>query len=211
MIRGSKIDIGKYEIKNFKGFAWLKLVYQNITNQKGFDNITEALSCNQSHKYSILNELDDRFKLPNGKFEFYLEYPDLAEYMMWYQASNPLNEKEAGQKEAQEFQPVHTGFHYSEWGGLVQSDSSISSFCLLNGTPRILGNKDFWFAVGLISGAYWYDDLNNTHYSIPIQPYLGTSTMCLWVRLPISSLLTLKTYSFSLFRIHLCFLILFLS
>ena len=180
------IYIGKYEHRTFAGCEWLKVFYQKKTGNKGFDNIEDALLCNEEDRYSILSELNESLKLSNNKYEFILEYPEINLYNRWRQTNNPIDEYEAtGKATVDGFYSIHLGAYKSNWGGLARSNGTDRA--LLNGTPDTIGNNDWWFAVGVKTGAFYY---KNT--IIMPAHNVGVTILYLWVRVPIKIGMTCK-------------------
>ena len=177
------MNLNKYEFKYFRNIQWLKIMFQDMADLKGFDNIDEAKSCNQPHKYSIISEIDDSFKLRNKKFEFLLEYPELNLYNIWFQENSPLNEEEYGQKEVRGYKPVHIGAYNPRWGGLARSDEIASKYCLINGVPSVLNLTNWLYGIGVITGAGWSTNGVLTH-KIPAHN-TGVNIYYLWVRFPL--------------------------
>ena len=90
---------GYNEIRTFKGISWLKVFYHNMENLNGYTNESEAQSCQSDEKFSILNEINDKFKI-NNCYEFLLYFTERQQYNQWRQNNNPLDEIEDGQDKA---------------------------------------------------------------------------------------------------------------
>ena len=173
---------GKYEVRKYQNLLWLKVFYQNIADLIGFANKSEALNCNLKTKYSILGEIDETFRLKNGKFELILEIPEKDKFNRWMQTNFPVNETEKnGKYKVDGYFPKHIGIPHDQWGGLALSTGTAESFALLNGTPGYEGAGSWGFAVGQYTGAYW--TFNGTlNYKIPfLEP---VDIVYLWLRIP---------------------------
>ena len=199
------IQIGKYEIREFKGCMWLKIFYHNITDFVGFSDINDALSCDEENKYSILNEINSSLKQrSNNKYEFIIEYPELNAYNRWLQSNNPVNEtEEEGKFFVDGFHAIHTGARQSFWGGLARTTNCPKCQCFLNGTP---GNNNWFFAIGQRNGAEWKYN-NQTTKGIPSNSS-PVNIVYLWIKLPQNGMISLCKHSVTSFRREIFFLVL---
>ena len=107
--------------------------------------------------YSILETLDDRYRMLDGKFKFKLVYPQDDGYVIWRQRSNPMTSAEKS-IEGVEFlhsKGVTTGFkHHNDFCGL-RSGAKSEKYGR-NWTAIMNGSQDGWhwsYAVG--SGSKW--------------------------------------------------------
>lgn len=176
------VNIGKYEYRTFRNIEWLKVFYQNFNSGVGFSTAKDALLCNEEDRYSILSELNDSLKLNNKKYEFILYYPELDVYNRWRQTNNPIDEYEAtGKTTVDGFHPIHTGAKINEWGGLARSNGTNAA--LLNGTPGQIGSGSWWLAIGVVTGASFYNSIK-TFYNIPAHN-TGVNISYLWIRVPL--------------------------
>jgi hypothetical protein len=172
---------GKYEFRRFRGSQWHKILYHNMTEREyGFSDESEAIQCDSVNKYSILSELNSSYKI-NEKFEFLLEFPESDEYYQWRQTNNPLDEVENGNN-AQGFQSIHTAQDYVHWGGLLRSSENASEHCLLNGTPKVLGTLNIFFAVGMYNTMLICNEIPQYNIAGNRKP---VNIEYLWVRTPI--------------------------
>ena len=146
--------IGLHQVKYFHGAFWLKIFYHNMSTSVGFFNEEEALLCETSMKYSLLQDLDDTYKI-NGKFEFLLEYPELGEYNRWKQLNNPLLEIEDGAQFVKGYEDVHIGVPSQYCGGLARCKGEVAKQSLLNGSPKITDIMDWTYSIGMYNGVTW--------------------------------------------------------
>ena len=197
------ILIGKYEIREFKRYMWLKVFYHNMTDLVGFDEVNDALSCNEENKYSILNEINSSLKQRNNIYEFILEYPKLKTYNRWLQSNNPIDEtEEEGKLFVEGFHPIHTGAKSSFWGGLSKTTNCTGScFSLLNGSPGNTGNDNWLFGIGQLNGAYWYYG-SKICKNIPSNGP-PVNIVYLWIKLPQNRKITMCKHSTSHIRVDI--------
>ena len=171
--------VGKYEFRSFKGYTWLKVFYHNMTDLVGFNNVEDAFSINEKNKFSILIEINESLKQRNNKYEFIIEYPELKIYNRWQQTNNPINEsEEEGKRFVEGFRQIHTSAHHNLWGGLARTKNCNPCNSLLNGTPSITGNGEWYFAIGQRNGATWGNTKLIPSNSSP------TNIVYLWVKMP---------------------------
>ena len=140
------------EIKLFRGRKWLLVFHHKYETEKDlFKNESDALFCNEKNRFSILGSINDTFK-SHGRYEFLLEYPEVAGFNQWSQTKNPLF-VEPG--ESNGYRPISITWSTLGWHGLAKSADKAST--LIDGsTSTYTGN--WFFAIG----AY-----NSYHYSIP--------------------------------------------
>ena len=75
---------------------WLLAVYHDSSQGDYFslnDNERNPLWCDKPNLYSIMGEINDRFKI-DGKYEFLLEYPSRQGFNRWRQTFSPNDVKE---------------------------------------------------------------------------------------------------------------------
>ena len=180
--------------KIFMKKKWLLLFQHNISKVKTyFSNYTEFLSINTYEKYSILNSLDDSYKISN-KFEFLLEYPDLGGFNIWTQTHNPLKSLP---EESNGYSPILISYSLYGWRGLSISSSNNSTF--LDGSP----NEDGWYySIG--QKVTWVNQTIPGPYDVSKSPYVeefdkyAVYIVKLWVK--VSELFSCQCYSLSLKR-----------
>jgi len=166
----------RYQIKVEHGTHWLLAFYHNSTGGVFFENHNEAINCDGLQKYSILSEIDERFKF-NNKFEFLLEYPGRAGSNRWVQTLNPLFDQERKGYKATGYANIWANWTVNSWGGLVKS---LDSDCtLLDGAA---GQTPFW----------WYSIGAICQFYTPAFPGPGVTVtqVRLWVRIPEKLLIT---------------------
>ena len=174
--------VGKYEFRSFKGYMWLKVFYHNITDLVGFNNIEDAFSINEENKFSILIEINESLKQRNNKYEFIIEYPELKTYNRWQQTNNPINEsEEEGKRFVEGFREIHTSAPHKLWGGLARTSNCDPCNSLLNGTPNITGNANWYFGIGQKNGVKWHNKYNYESIPSNSQP---TNIVYLWIKMP---------------------------
>ena len=144
-----KTIFGNSEVAEFNGKKWLKVFSHKFESQSDcFGTEEEALHCNKTNKYSILDTINDSMKI-NRKFEFIIEYPNENIYFHWKQSLNPLNEiEEEGRTSVKGFVPIHNGTDDTFWGGLTKSTLQYKNVTstLIDGVPR----SSYWrFSIGM--------------------------------------------------------------
>ena len=167
------------DIQEFKNGRWLKIFYHNCTNRNYFIDENEAKYSVDSHKYSILGNITDSFKIGN-KFEFILYYPLLEKYFHWRQSLNPLEDIENESKDhAKGFHlifPYVSEEKYS-FRGLVKSTiKDVYWNSLLDGNP---GYEGWFYAIGVYnkSNYHW------TQTGMPAIHPNTTTIVSLWILL----------------------------
>lgn len=85
-------DISKMTVKQLSDDSkWARIYFLDVSNTKTFFTKDEALDCtNQSNRFSRMG-IVDKFKSPDGYYEFMLTYPSLSTtlYNRWKQTSSP--------------------------------------------------------------------------------------------------------------------------
>merc|ERR1719186_1951093 len=87
--------------------------------------------------FSNLQDLEN-YRLPDGSFHFYLNYPELGGGNEWSQTSNPVTRRTPG---VEGYKPIDIKFDTNGWGGLEYS----GTYALLDGTPN---NGNWFHAIG---------------------------------------------------------------
>lgn len=130
--------INNLEIKQAYNATWLKVLYHKThSGATMFASEAEALSCNSSYKYSLLNKLED-YRNANGEFEFLLEYPSQSGYNRWKQTSNPTTTEES----VTGYQAVNISWTDNHWGGLCKSSDSET---FIDGS---VNHSNWFYAIG---------------------------------------------------------------
>jgi len=132
------------ETKVAYGATWLKVFMHDSSSGQYFLSYSEALNSNGLYKFSILGEIDDKYK-NNGKFEFLLEYPQFNKYNRWKQTYNPKDNPEVSGNKATGYEPVSIYYSGQFWGGLVKSSDSRTAF---DGSA---GHENWFYALGSYS------------------------------------------------------------
>ena len=161
----------QYEIQKKYNAIWLKIFYHNSTSQIFFQNKTEALNCNLFHKYSILNEINNKF-LINGKYEFLLEYPELIGYNRWFQTQNPLYQNDNNRIGYSSINLSWTGKY---WEGLGLSNNEGT---FLDGSNYL---NYWWYSIGSINSDGGLNKFPGPAISNTIGYYV--SYVYLWIRI----------------------------
>ena len=144
---------------------WLLVFHHKINNGQPIFSVKEEVEyINEENRYSILGEVDERFR-QRGRYEFLLEYPALEGCNIWTQTISPLYaqpELENGYK------PIQITWTENNWHGLSLS-SNPNSF--IDGSP---GHDWYFYSIGLkkpwsqyqIPGPYdtRYSPYNNSKY-----------------------------------------------
>ena len=164
----------KYEIKYLYNAKWLKIFFHNSSNQNFFLNQFEVLNCNSINKYSILNEINEKFKI-NNKFEFLLEYPNIIGYNRWVQNLNPINQTGSI---VEGYEKIETSWEGPYWGGLAIS--SATTLCFIDGA---VSKPDWWFVIGAYQS--WGSTITfpGPRFNNPSDTYIAVSSTYLWIRI----------------------------
>lgn len=145
------------KIVNKYNARWLQVFHHNTNNNTvWFKNAAEALHCNSTYKFSILDKLE-YFRNKDGNFEFLLEYPiELPnKYNRWIQSDNPATTIEGDTPNgspATGYTAIHVDWTDHLWGGLLKGYYT-SKFCFIDGTTN---HGNCYYAIGC------YDNTNNT-------------------------------------------------
>lgn len=170
------------EVVEFKGSFWLKVFYHDYVEKALFEDENEALSSNNSQKYSILGSINNKMRIA-GKFEFILYYPTLDAYFQWQQRRNPLEDIETSErKTAHGFKLIYSSVNETNFKGLVKTNLNSTTNhkinTLLNGTP---GQTNWLFAVGMYACVSDYAKYYNKGF-----PYYlpdPTDKVSLWLKI----------------------------
>lgn len=144
------------KIINKYNARWLQVFHHNTNNNTvWFKNAAEALHCNTTYKFSILDQLE-YFRNKDGNFEFLLEYPiELPnKYNRWIQSDNPATTTEVDTSSgspATGYTAVHIDWNNHLWGGLLKGNFS-GKFCFMDGDTN---HGNWHYAIGC------YDNTNN--------------------------------------------------
>lgn len=144
------------KIVNKYNARWLQVFHHNTNNNTvWFKNAAEALHCNSTYKFSILDKLE-YFRNKDGNFEFLLEYPiELPnKYNRWIQSDNPAITIEGDTPNgspATGYTAVHIDWSNHLWGGLLKGNFS-GKFCFIDGDTN---HGNWHYAIGC------YDNTNN--------------------------------------------------
>ena len=138
---------------------WKKVFYHNFTGRVMFSSESEALHCETTQKFSILDTISPKYKY-REKYEFIIWYPSLDYYFQWRQSMNPVLELEkSGKNESEGFELIHKGYDDKDdpFGGLVKTAGTMANNRLpfLNGVPSGYGSADVTYAVGIYADS-WY-------------------------------------------------------
>lgn len=147
------------KIVNKYNARWLQVFHHNTNNNTvWFKNAAEALHCNTTYKFSILDQLE-YFRNKDGNFEFLLEYPvELPnKYNRWIQSDNPATTTEvditsSSPVTATGYTAVHIDWTNNLWGGLLKGNYS-GKFCFMDGETNHI---NWHYAIGC------YNNTNNT-------------------------------------------------
>ena len=168
------------EYVQYQGFMWKKVFYHNFTGRVMFSSESEALHCETTQKFSILDTISPKYKY-REKYEFIIWYPSLDYYFQWRQSMNPVLELEkSGKNESEGFELIHKGYDDKDdpFGGLVKTNIKFNNKInsLLNGVP---GHSHWYFAIGMYSPSY-------SPYSTDGIPSAATPTdqVVLWLKDP---------------------------
>lgn len=155
--------------------------YHNITGGY-FDPSSQAISCNEPNKYSILNKISDVHRDEDNKFIFLMIYEEQKQYNSWQQSNNPIYEKptqsnnnfyEVPGYNKIEIRAGKSSFN-CKWGGLLLSSSPDGSY--LDGCP---GGKDWFYSIGY-TGLPWS---TSKYTKIPSNAEPGVKSVSLWVKI----------------------------
>ena len=135
----SKVSLYGLTTKTFDNATWVKVFsHQPASGTVLFANSAEALCCNTTGKYSILNRLEE-FRGSDNSFEFMLEYNNsTTAYNRWKQTSNPTTTTES----VTGYQAISISWTGDLWGGLALSNSG-STF--IDGS---INHAYWWYAIG---------------------------------------------------------------
>lgn len=147
--------------------VWMLLLWHNYTKVGPFSSKNAALNNDGEYNYSVISELTDEYKI-NNKFEFMIQYPEVAKDIIWKQSKNPkdedvddTSEKVSGFRSIFGVPAGFTGLSSSNYG------------CLYDGTSA----KGSWmFCIGCTSRVY-----NETMPG----PHSFVGEVSFWVRFPI--------------------------
>ena len=123
-----------------KNDSWA-LIFHHDARKGFFANKKQALFSKNDDLFSVLNKVDDTFKI-DDKFEFVLEYPEIEGYSQWTQTINPLNSKA---NETNGYQKIHFSWNqFESFDGLGLSFTPQSN--LLDGSRFMITR---FYAIGL--------------------------------------------------------------
>ena len=127
--------------------TWKLVFYHNSAKGGYFSSHSEAAKSNTDYKYSIIGEIDEKYKI-NGTFEFLLEYPTLTGYNRWKQSISPILNQEVLGQAAIGYSPVSLTWSDSCWGGMVKSNDA--QYTLLDGASKC-GPEYWWYCIGALN------------------------------------------------------------
>lgn len=162
------------------GVNWLLLFYHNSTGGVYFNSESEVLLTNSNQKYSILNILDEEYRI-DYYFEFLLEYPGIQGYNRWKQGVNPLLATDSSTIDL-EYVPVNLSWTTRSFGGIAKSNKVQNTY--IEGSIR----SDIWFySIGAYYGNTYIDQYCPQKDCIP-GPDLtyNIKSVKLWVRTHVS-------------------------
>ena len=162
------------ETKVAYGATWLKVFMHDSSSGQYFLSYSEALNSNGLYKFSIMGEIDGKYK-NNGKFEFLLEYPQFNKYNRWKQTYNPKDNPEVEGMSAVGYEDVNITYRGRTWGGLVKSSDFRTAF---DGSA---GDGNWFYAVG--SYAQWGNAREFPGPAVNDNTYYGVKKVLLWVRI----------------------------
>ena len=142
------------KIVNKYNARWLQVFHHNTNNNTvWFKNAAEALHCNTTYKFSILDQLE-YFRNKDGNFEFLLEYPiELPnKYNRWIQSDNPATTTEGDTPNgspATGYTAIHVDWTDHLWGGLLKGNFS-GKFCFMDGDTN---HGNWHYAIGCYNNA----------------------------------------------------------
>jgi len=162
------------ETKFFLGATWLKIFYHDSSTAQYFNNYSEVLKCSSSSKFSIIGEIDAKYKF-NDKYEFLLEYPELNKYNRWRQTRNPKDNPDVYGQKADGYEAVDIYYSGQFWGGLV-----ICSImrCAFDGSA---GHEHWFYAIGCYGS--WLKPNAFPGPAIDSNIYYEVFIVFLWVRI----------------------------
>ena len=172
----------KYQIKYFFQIRWLRIFYHDYSTSEAFDDLEEAKHTNSQYKFSILDEIDESYKI-GGKYEFLLNYTVENSSNWWRQNNFPLYENITNNESYVEgYEPIMISWNESWWGGMQRTpfhEKYGCTPCLIDGA---LFEDKWYYAIGIVKGC------SNYTY---IPAYEEQNQTTLYIRLPDSKFRTL--------------------
>ena len=200
------VRVGKNFFTYYQKKFWILLLYEDLTGNVEFDNISHAYNnFNESDKqlYSIVSEISNSSKQGNG-FEFIISYPLLNEYIHFKQKNFPDYEIDyPGKTSVEGFQLFYPK---SGFNGLAKSIYFDTLGCAPSLYDTTLGSGDFGSCVGMAKCNTSWD-----HKVFPTCFGKATTLQSFWMRTNIAPALLTAHSLRSIFhmRILLFFIILF--
>ena len=177
------------------GTRWARILYQDLshnTNYFSSSNEAEQLDSNLPGKFSALGELE-RFRKPNGTFEFMLDYPDATgifagKHNRWIQSTNPFTEQRTNggnsRADAVGYKAVDVQMDVAGiYGHGLERNGEVRE-SILDGS---VNHSNWWLAVGQLDST-WDSVVGNRGFTPgPISNVANTPTQNvseteLWVR-----------------------------
>ena len=164
-----------YTFKTFQNSFWMKIFDHNSTDNTYFSNLTHSLYSLDSKLYSLLNKIDDSYKI-NNKFEFLLEYPELNGFNWWRQSIFPLFDDETTSF-SKGYEEIMITWRGRWWGGLVKSSANI--YTLLDGS---VNHGNWYYSIGCINNAGYNNLIPGPAFNNVDNIWI--SRVILWIRIP---------------------------
>ena len=175
------------------GDSWFLIFHHNVKYGDLFKDVKETLYYKGKSKFSILSNINDKFKINNQYFEFKITYPECDDYIQFTQTTNPISTIEI-QEGTVEVKKQSKLSNCETFEGLALSGDTYS---LLDSN----GKKSKWFyAIGQMKfdsvkyknsfpGPYWYcGDPDNLFHEVNLYikvinwnlfPYLYSFHTCI--------------------------------
>ena len=121
----------KYQYQYFFHIRFLRIFYHDYSSKVAFDSLEEAENVNTQYKFSILNEIDESYKI-DGKYEFLLNYSDINNCNWWRQTNFPLEETlSSSDTHVKGYEPLHISWKSNNFGGLEKTPFHFKYNCVV--------------------------------------------------------------------------------
>ena len=118
--------------------------YHDSSRYEYFSNPDEVLFSQTKYKQSVLEYIDEDFKIESNNYEFILQYPDYEGYEIhWTQSLNPIDNTTINNVLSENISCTHNN---SEFLGLSLSYEYTETY--IDGTPGSLPNISYWYSIG---------------------------------------------------------------
>ena len=194
----------KYQYQYFFHIRFLRIFYHDYSSKVAFDSLEEAENVNTQYKFSILNEIDESYKI-DGKYEFLLNYSDINNCNWWRQTNFPLEETlSSSDTHVKGYEPLHISWKSNNFGGLEKTPFHFKYNCVPCLLDGAIYQDKWYYAIGLVK------DCSNYNF-IPADQEEGQTETTLYIRVPekiyLKTCLKRKEYQFYLSFLYLCCII----